>query len=108
MAQVLPLPAKVLVSPYSAIGDTISCDAPYSAIGFSPCYACLWIAIGHFQGKKWRCSSDSLRYHMKHSATGVLLHLCRDRGGYFGRVAKTKVAISLVFDAFCDLVAFAS
>ena len=27
------------------------------------------------------CSSDSLRYHRKHSATGVLLHLSRDRGG---------------------------
>ena len=26
-------------------------------------------------------SSDSLRYHRKHSATGVLLHLSRDRGG---------------------------
>ena len=25
---------KTLVSRYSAIGDTISCDAPYSAIGF--------------------------------------------------------------------------
>ena len=24
----------------------------------------------------------------KHSATGVLLHLPRDRGGYFGRVTK--------------------
>ena len=26
------------------------------------------------------CSSDSLRYHRKHSATGVLPHLSRDRG----------------------------
>ena len=34
------------------------------------------------------CSSDTLRYHRKRSATGVLLHLSRDRGGYFGRVAK--------------------
>ena len=47
-------------SNYSVIGDTISCDAPYSAIGFRgklflrypPCKACLWIAIGHFYGKK--------------------------------------------------------
>ena len=46
-----------LVSHYSAIGDTISCDAPYGAIGFKdklflrypPCLACLWIAIGHFK-----------------------------------------------------------
>ena len=28
------LPGVVLVSCCSAIGDTISCDAPYSAIGF--------------------------------------------------------------------------
>ena len=55
----------------SASGDSISCDAPYSAIGFRgklslrwpPLLGCLWIAIGHFQGKKWGCSSDSLRYH---------------------------------------------
>ena len=85
-----------LVSHYSAIGDTISCDAPSSAIGFRgklflrypPFLACLLTAIGHLQGKKWGCSSDSLRYHRKHSATGALLHLSRDRGGYFGRVAK--------------------
>ena len=32
-------------------------------------------------GNKWGCSSDSLRYHRKHSATGVLLPLSRDRGG---------------------------
>ena len=80
---------KNLVSHYSAIGDTISCDAPYSAMGFRgklflrypPFLACLLTAIGHLQGKKWGCSSDSLRYHRKHSATGVLLHLSRDRGG---------------------------
>ena len=31
-----------------------------------------------------------LRYHRKHSATGVLLHLSRDSsGGYFGRVTKS-------------------
>ena len=79
----------LLVSHYSAIGDTISCDAPYSAIGFRgklflqypPCQVCLRIVIGHFYRKKWGCSSDSLRYHRKHSATGVLLHLSRDRGG---------------------------
>ena len=79
----------ILVSCYSAIGDTISCDAPYSAIGFRgklflrylPSKACLWIAIVHFYGKKWGCSSDSLRCHRKHSATGVLLHLSCDKGG---------------------------
>ena len=32
--------------------------------------------------EKWGCSSDSLRYHRKHSVTGVLLHLSRGRGGY--------------------------
>ena len=46
-----------------------------------PSKARLWNAIGHFYGKKLECSSDSLRYHRKHSATGVLLHLSRDRGG---------------------------
>ena len=62
---------------------------PYSAICFRgtfflrcpPCQVCLWIAIGHLYGKKWGCSSDSLRYLRKHSVTGVLLHLSRDRGG---------------------------
>ena len=39
-------------------------------------------------GKKWGCSSNSLRCHRKHKAPGVLLHLSRDRGGYFGRVTK--------------------
>ena len=46
--------------------------------------------IGHFYGRQGGCSSDSLRYHRKHSATGVLLHLSRDRGGYFGRVTKKE------------------
>ena len=54
----------------SAIGDTISCDASYSAIGSRgklllrcpPSKACLWTAIDHFYGTKWGCSSDSLRY----------------------------------------------
>ena len=72
-----------LVSHYSAIGDTNSCDAPYSVIGFRGklflryrlSKACLWTVLDHFYGKKWGCSSDSLRYHGKHSATGVLLHL---------------------------------
>ena len=44
----------------SAIGDTISCDAPYSAIGFRgtlflrcpPSKAWLWIVIGHFLLRK--------------------------------------------------------
>ena len=87
-----------LVSHNSAIGDTISCNAPCSAIGFRgklflqypPSKACLWIAIGHLYRKKWGCSSDSLRYHRKHSATGVLLHLSRDMGGYFGWVSKLE------------------
>ena len=86
------------MSHYSAIGDTISCDAPYSAIGFrgKPFMRYplvrpgLWIAIGHLYRKTWGCSSDSLRYHRKHSATGVLLHQSRDRGGYFGRVTKLR------------------
>ena len=77
-----------LVSDYSAIGDTISCDSPYSAIGFiakfflrcPPYWACIWTAIGHFYRKKWGCSSESLRYHKKHSSSRVLLHVSRDGG----------------------------
>ena len=46
-----------LVSHYSAIGDTISCDAPYSAIGFRgkfflrcpPCWTCLWLRYAIFK-----------------------------------------------------------
>ena len=41
-----------------------------------PCQACLWIAIGHLYGKKWGCSSDSLRCHRKHSATFFFLLIC--------------------------------
>ena len=53
--------AEILVSHKSAIGDTISCDAPYSAIGFRgnffflrcpPSKACLWITIDHFMRKE--------------------------------------------------------
>ena len=92
------LETRNLVSHYSAVGDTSSRDAPYSAIGFrgklllrySPSKACLWIAIDHLYRKKWGCSSDSLRYHRKHSATGVMLHLSPDRGGYLGRVTGTR------------------
>ena len=78
-----------LVPHYSAIGDTISGDASCSAIGFRgklslrypPSKACLGTATGHAYRKKRGCSSDSLRYHRKHSAAGVLLHLSCDRGG---------------------------
>ena len=49
-----------LVSHYSAIGDTFSCDAPYSAIGFRgklclrypPSKSSLSIARGHFPRKE--------------------------------------------------------
>ena len=87
-----PVRNRSLVSHCCAIGDTMSCDAPYSAIGFGgklflrypPSKACLWIAIGHFYGKRWGCSSDSLRHHRKHSATGVYLqwfYTCLAIGG---------------------------
>ena len=65
----------------------------------SACQACLWIAVGHCSGKNWGCSSDSLRYHRKHSATEVLLDLSRDKGGYFGRV--TMVA-TVLFENVAD------
>ena len=70
-----------------AIGDTISCDAPCSAIGSRGKlllrYHLLGLSLecdGSFLRKKWGCSSDSLRCHRKDSATGVLLHLSRGRG----------------------------
>ena len=78
------------VSHYSAIDDTISCNAPYSAIGFRgklflryppPPRPVFGPAIVQFDGEKWGCSSDRLRCHRKHSPTGVLLHLSHDRGG---------------------------
>ena len=90
--ELAPWFGMILLSHYSAIGDTISCDAPYSAIGFRgklflqsypPSKACLWIAIGHFYGKKRGVAAIVC----DHSATGVLLHLSRDRG-VFGRVTK--------------------
>ena len=69
-----------LVSHYSATGDTISCDVPYSAIGFRgepflryppPLQGLSLDCDRPFYRKKRGCSSDSLRYHRKHSATGV-------------------------------------
>ena len=81
-------------------GDTISCDAPYSAIGFRgqlllrypPSQACLWTAVGHTYRKKWGWSSDSLRYRRKDSATGVVWQVSCDGGeGYFGRVTKPQM-----------------
>ena len=91
--------SAVLVSHYSAMGDTISMPPilglwrnRFQGQAFLHSKPCLWSAIGHFHGKKRGCSSDSLRYHRKHSATGVLLHLSRDMGGYLGRVTKSAVA----------------
>ena len=50
-----------------------------------PCSELLFSRFGPcdsaFYGKKWGCSSGRLRYHRKHSATGVFLHLSRDGGG---------------------------
>ena len=68
-----------LVSQHSAIGDTISCDAPYGAIGFRgkfflrcpPPIQGLSLDCDRppLQKDSWGCSSDSLRYHRKHRAT---------------------------------------
>ena len=55
-----------------------------------PSKACLWIAIGLFYEKKWGCSSDSLRYHGKHSASGVVQQVSRDTGSYFGQDTKLE------------------
>ena len=78
----------VLLSDYSAIGDTSECDAPYSD---SPPVRPVF-AIGYLYGKKW-CSSDRLRYHKKHRVAGDLRQMSRDRGGYFGWVTKSPVVI---------------
>ena len=43
---------------------------------------------------KWGCSSDSLRYHRKHNATGVLLHLGISVGSL------SFLSISLLFFVF--------
>ena len=77
------------MSHYSAIGDTISCDAPYGAIGFRgkfflrcpPSKACLWIAIGHFYLRK-EVGSDSLRYH-RSTVRQVYCYTCLAMGGVF-------------------------
>ena len=37
-------------------------------------------------------SSDSVRYHRKHSETGVVRQVSRDKGGSLGRVTKHKEA----------------
>ena len=55
--------------------------------------ACLWIAIDHFYGKKWGVAAivcDTTG----NSVTKVLLHLSRDRRGYFGRVTKDAVTLN--------------
>ena len=71
------------MSQCSTIGDTMSCDTPYSAIGFRrklflqyppPSKACVWTAIGNLHRTKWECSSDSLRHHTKHSSENPRAH----------------------------------
>ena len=68
-----------LVSHYSAISDTISCDVPYSTIGFRGRFS----AIRPFCGNKWVCRSDSLRHHRKYSVTGFVRQVSRDQVGWF-------------------------
>ena len=70
------------------------CDAPYTAIGFRgtfflrcpPSQACLWLATGHLYGKKWGCSSESLRYHKKTLCDRGITTSVSQKGGYFSRV----------------------
>ena len=88
------------VSHYSAIGDTISCDAPYSAIGLRGKF--FFSAISPLVGLVLDCdrpffTKRSLRYHREHSATGVLLHLSRDSGGggHVGRLIKVSKRVFL-------------
>ena len=79
------------MSHYSAIGDTISCDAPDSAIGFRGKH---FSAMPLLTGLSLDCDRPFLRKEggpqqrqsaipQEHSATGVLLHLSRDGGGGF-------------------------
>ena len=86
---------------YLAIGDRILCDATCSAIppktpeqnaiprslqsSFAVTGLSWWAERGY--------SSDSSRYAEKHSATGALLHLCRDGGSNL--VWNTKTVGSL-------------
>ena len=81
---------------YSAIGGTISRDAPYSSaidfrgklfLRYPPPLQGLSSDCDRPLLGKWGCSSDSLRHHKKHSTTGVLPHISND-GGYFRRVTK--------------------
>ena len=64
-----------LVSHYSAIGDTISCDAPCGA-------------TGHFYGEGGGVAAIVCDTTGNAVRPGVLLHLSRYRGGYCGRVTK--------------------
>ena len=91
------------MSHHSAIGDTISCDAPYSAIGFRgklflryPLVRPVFADCDRpFLLRKdlWGCSSDSLLYHRKETQCdrGIATPVSQ-WGGYFGRVAKTNQA----------------
>ena len=67
----------------------ISCAAPYSTIGFRgefflrcpPSKAFLWIAIDHFHTERSGGVAAMVCDTTGNSATGVLRHLSRDRGG---------------------------
>ena len=104
-----------LVSHYSAIGDTISCDAPYSAIGFKaklflrspPCKAWLWIAIAIFMERSGGaaaivCDTTENTVRQGYCYTCLVIG-----GGYFGRVAKPNgpfsATKSLVYSFFLPL-----
>ena len=91
---------EILVSHLSAIGDTISCDRPLERDNlqkqaFSAIPPLLGLSLvcdrPFLQKEGGGGSSDSLRYHRKHSATGVVPHVSRDGGGHFGRVTKEEI-----------------
>ena len=81
------------VSHCSAIGDIVSCDAPYSAIGFRgkpflrypPCSVCLWTAIGHFAERSGGVAAIVCDTTGNTVRQGYC-YTCLAIGGYFGRV----------------------
>ena len=84
------------MSHYSAIGDTISCDAPDSAIGFGgkpflgyPLVRSVFgLRLAIFKGSRGGVAAIVCDTTGNTVRQGLLLHLSRDSGGHFGRVTK--------------------
>ena len=90
----------LLVSHYSAIGDTISCDAPYSAIGFRgkplPRYPLVRPVFGGVAAIFCDSTENTVRQGYCYTCLAI--------GGYFGRVTKFGLVIAeirLRISLFC-------